>query len=117
MIGGIEKMRHTWELLVLSAQFFCKPKIAQKFKFIEKKKKPYLERKRGPAKPSFLVTPSQALLYMSEAILEPPAQHKVNIIKCLWSVPHGEEELASQVLPEFLNFSQCQTVRYNNDFF
>ena len=39
MIGGIEKMRHTWELLVLSAQFFCKPKIAQKFKSIEKKKK------------------------------------------------------------------------------
>ena len=39
MIGGIEKMRHTWELLVLSAQFFCNPKIAQKFKFIEKKKK------------------------------------------------------------------------------
>lgn len=92
-------------------------KLLKKLKSIKKKKKPYLERKRGPAISSFLVTPSQALLYMNETILDPPAQHQVNTVKCLWLVPHGEEELASQILPKFLNFSQSQTVGYNNDLF
>ena len=93
MIGGIEKMRHTWELLVLSAQFFCKPKIAQKFKFIEKKKK----------SPTWKGREAQ----LNPAFWSPLLRHSFTWVKPSWNLQPSTKWISSSV------YGQCHMERKN----